>query len=129
MYQASIDAFDRPGGCKDQTIECQRLMKKFDPDALGNNEKVNSYCLKAMDFCQRATTELYLNYTNVSIAYTSTLLGLIVWYSVDGLISPTLRQIPSQNLVNPPRPLYQTQPDLVSQICMAISHNTGCKAP
>jgi len=108
MYQASIDAFDRPGGCKDQTIECQRLMKKFDPDALGNNEKVNSYCLKAMDFCQRATIDPYLNYTNVSIAYISTLLGLIVWYSMDGLILPTLRQIPSQNPVNPPKPSYQT---------------------
>jgi hypothetical protein len=79
MYQASIDAFDMPGGCKDQTIECQKLMKKFDPDALGNSEKVNSYCLKAMDFCQRVATEPYINYTNVSIVCISTtLLGLMV---------------------------------------------------
>lgn len=38
MIEAAIDAIDNPGGFKDQTIECQRLMKKFDSDALGNNE-------------------------------------------------------------------------------------------
>src|SRR5277367_939163 len=100
MYEAAIDALDRPGGCKDQTIECQRLMKKFDPDALGNNEKVNSYCPKAMEFCERAAIEPYFNSTNVSTASLSTtLLRLIGWCSMDGLILPTPKQIPSQNLV------------------------------
>lgn len=67
MYEAAIDAYDRAGGCKDQTMECQRLMKKFDPDALGNNEKVQSYCMKAMEFCGRTVIGPYINYTNVSL--------------------------------------------------------------
>lgn len=54
-------------------------MKEFDSDALGNSEKVNSYCGKAIEFCERTMVDPYNNYTNVSFASIPTiLLGLKV---------------------------------------------------
>jgi hypothetical protein len=57
VYEAAIDAFHRPGECKDKKIECQRFMKEFKSNALGNSEKLNSYCGKAMEFCERTMVD------------------------------------------------------------------------
>lgn len=40
----------------------------FDPDALGDKEKVNSYCGKVMEFCSEKMVGPCNNSTNVSFA-------------------------------------------------------------
>jgi hypothetical protein len=87
VYEAALEAYSRPGGCKDQIIKCQKLMAELDPDALGNNEKVNSYCGTAMQFCEDTMVTPYINLTTVSLTSTqSTLFALTVGHSMDGMI-------------------------------------------
>ena len=50
-------------------------MEELDPGALGNNEKVNSYYLKAMEFCRREMVDSYNNYTNVNLQHANQSIG------------------------------------------------------
>ncbi|TPX26834.1 hypothetical protein DIZ76_012297 [Coccidioides immitis] len=40
--------------CLQRTSECQKVAKKLDREALGNNDEVNRACSNASDFCQTA---------------------------------------------------------------------------
>ncbi|KAA8647637.1 hypothetical protein EYZ11_013058 [Aspergillus tanneri] len=51
VYEAAMDAWSRPGGCKDLITECRRLAKEGDPEMYGNNATVNAACSKANDYC------------------------------------------------------------------------------
>jgi carboxypeptidase C (cathepsin A) len=63
IYEQGIEAFNKPGGCKDKIIECREMAAKFDPTNQGVNAEVNAACRDANDFCGDALEEPYLRYS------------------------------------------------------------------
>ncbi|KAL2854636.1 Alpha/Beta hydrolase protein [Aspergillus pseudodeflectus] len=51
VYEAAMEAWSKPGGCKDLISECRRLASEGDPHMYGNNETVNGACRKADIYC------------------------------------------------------------------------------
>lgn len=46
-----LDMFERPGGCKEQTLQCRQLARELDSDNTGDNERVNEICARANELC------------------------------------------------------------------------------
>ncbi|KAI9832790.1 MAG: hypothetical protein M1819_004010 [Sarea resinae] len=63
VYEAAVDAFERPGGCKDLIISCRALAAEGDPTNQGNNATVNDVCGDANIFCSNVVEGAYTNYS------------------------------------------------------------------
>ncbi|KAL1982279.1 hypothetical protein VTN96DRAFT_1588 [Rasamsonia emersonii] len=51
LYITTMDAWNRPGGCKDLLKHCRALAAENDPNAFGNNATVNDACAYAAIWC------------------------------------------------------------------------------
>jgi carboxypeptidase C (cathepsin A) len=51
VYEASLDALHKPGGCLDQLYHCGNLSALYDPEDLGHNQSVNAVCSAAEAYC------------------------------------------------------------------------------
>lgn len=47
VYQAMVDAYDRPGGCREQIDNCREVATLYDPENVGINATVNRICERA----------------------------------------------------------------------------------
>ncbi|KAF9890986.1 hypothetical protein FE257_005243 [Aspergillus nanangensis] len=63
VYDLAMDAWSKPGGCKDQIVECRRLASEGDPEMHGNNDTVNAVCSKANDSCSNQVEGPYSLYS------------------------------------------------------------------
>ncbi|KNG80423.1 carboxypeptidase S1 [Aspergillus nomiae NRRL 13137] len=63
VYDTAMEAWSKPGGCKDQIIECRRLAAEGDPKMYGNNATVNKVCAKANDYCSNQVEGPYSLYS------------------------------------------------------------------
>ncbi|KAL5342909.1 Alpha/Beta hydrolase protein [Aspergillus crustosus] len=51
VFEQAMDAWSRPGGCKDLITRCRSLASEGDPHMYGNNHTVNAACQEADSFC------------------------------------------------------------------------------
>lgn len=58
-YEAALNNFTKPGGCRDLIEQCRTLGDLSDPEEVGLNETVNQVCVSASIYC----------FTNVFGAY------------------------------------------------------------
>lgn len=63
VYNSMVDAYSRPGGCRDQINECRSLATAFDPNNIGTNSTVNKVCSAAETFCTNNIRDPYLEYS------------------------------------------------------------------
>ncbi|OCL10097.1 alpha/beta-hydrolase [Glonium stellatum] len=63
QYEASIEAYTRLDGCRDQINHCRDLSALYDPTNQGNNRSVNTICSAAETFC---VNEIRNPYTSTS---------------------------------------------------------------
>ncbi|KAJ5134652.1 hypothetical protein N7448_000328 [Penicillium atrosanguineum] len=63
VYENALDAWSRPGGCKDLIMNCRALAAEGDPHMHGNNETVNKACHKADSFCSNQVEGAYVTYS------------------------------------------------------------------
>lgn len=52
IYNNMVDAYIRPGGCRDQIDDCRAVSTVYDPDNMGINATVNQICSYAEVFCE-----------------------------------------------------------------------------
>ncbi|KAJ5665072.1 uncharacterized protein N7477_007520 [Penicillium maclennaniae] len=63
VYENAMEAWSRPGGCKDLITSCRALAAEGDPHMHGNNETVNKACHKADSFCSNQVEGAYVTYS------------------------------------------------------------------
>ncbi|KAL5360366.1 Alpha/Beta hydrolase protein [Aspergillus floccosus] len=63
VYDAAMRAWSKPGGCKDQILECRRLAAEGDPQMFGNNATVNKVCGKADQYCSNQVEGPYTQFS------------------------------------------------------------------
>lgn len=71
-YEKAKHAFSKPGGCRDQTIQCRELGERYDPDFLNTNATVNQLCVEAEVWCNEhviAPYDLYSNRSDFDMAH------------------------------------------------------------
>ncbi|RDW78733.1 putative carboxypeptidase S1 [Aspergillus mulundensis] len=51
IYDFAMNAWSKPGGCRDQIIRCRELAAEGDPYMYGNNRTVNAACSAADSYC------------------------------------------------------------------------------
>ncbi|KAL4768318.1 Alpha/Beta hydrolase protein [Aspergillus nidulans var. acristatus] len=51
IYEFAMNAWSKPGGCKDQITRCRQLAAEGDPRMYGNNKTVNAACQAADRYC------------------------------------------------------------------------------
>ncbi|KAL4747104.1 hypothetical protein BDW72DRAFT_22979 [Aspergillus terricola var. indicus] len=51
LYEFAMNAWSKPGGCKDQITRCRQLAAEGDPHMFGNNKTVNAACQAADRYC------------------------------------------------------------------------------
>lgn len=61
--QAMTDAWEQPGGCRDQVLECHKAARIGDPHDLGGNDTVNHICSASETFCYNHIMDGYRNAT------------------------------------------------------------------
>lgn len=66
MADDAIEAFEKPGGCKDQAIECQDLAAQLDPDNTGTVLAVQYACGMATDACSTEVYGPFLQYSGLN---------------------------------------------------------------
>lgn len=59
-YQGAVDAFNKPGGCRDRIIKCNDLATAGDPNFIGNNATVNLACQDADAYCSNNVEGPYI---------------------------------------------------------------------
>lgn len=64
VYQASVHAFEKEGGCRDLITKCHTLAAEGDPHMYGNNVTVNEACQKADEYCVSTLEGPYFEYGN-----------------------------------------------------------------
>ncbi|CAG8027262.1 unnamed protein product [Penicillium nalgiovense] len=64
VYDLAMDAWSRPGGCKDLIMHCRALAAEGDPQMYGNNETVNKACHNADKFCSNNVEGTYIEYSD-----------------------------------------------------------------
>ncbi|KAJ5602725.1 hypothetical protein N7537_005681 [Penicillium hordei] len=64
VYDHAMDAWSRPGGCKDLITNCRALAAEGDPQMYGNNETVNKACHNADRFCSNNVEGAYIEYAD-----------------------------------------------------------------
>ncbi|OJJ48898.1 hypothetical protein ASPZODRAFT_90893 [Penicilliopsis zonata CBS 506.65] len=62
VYETAMDAFRRPGGCRDRIDDCHALAAVGDPLMTGANETVNAVCRDAENFCSNAVEGPYVEF-------------------------------------------------------------------
>ncbi|TID26523.1 Carboxypeptidase S1 A [Venturia nashicola] len=63
IYDQSVTAWSRPGGCRDKIVNCRSLATLSDPKNQGNNETVNKACRSANEFCSENIEGAYSKYS------------------------------------------------------------------
>ncbi|KAJ9243607.1 hypothetical protein DTO207G8_1686 [Paecilomyces variotii] len=63
VYNAAVDAWSRPGGCKDLIVECRNLAAEGDSGLNGSNATVNEACQKANSFCGNTVEGPYVEFS------------------------------------------------------------------
>ncbi|KAL2833105.1 Alpha/Beta hydrolase protein [Aspergillus pseudoustus] len=63
VYEAAMEAWSKPGGCKDLITECRRLASEGDPHMYGNNKTVNDACREADSYCGNNVEGPYILYS------------------------------------------------------------------
>jgi carboxypeptidase C (cathepsin A) len=58
------DAWDMPGGCRDQVLDCHEAARVGDPKNLGDNATVNAICEDSETFCYSYIMDGYRNSTD-----------------------------------------------------------------
>ncbi|KAK1145766.1 hypothetical protein N8T08_004007 [Aspergillus melleus] len=51
IFDRAMDAWSKPGGCKDRITKCRSLAAEGDPKMYGDNKTVNAACKDANDYC------------------------------------------------------------------------------
>ncbi|KAF2837047.1 alpha/beta-hydrolase [Patellaria atrata CBS 101060] len=72
VYEAMLDALNRPGGCRDKINDCRAAAAIGDPSQRGLNDTVNEICQDAETFCSSGVRDGYLdnsgrNYYDITI--------------------------------------------------------------
>ncbi|PTU24790.1 hypothetical protein P175DRAFT_049770 [Aspergillus ochraceoroseus IBT 24754] len=60
VYDAAMEAWSKPGGCKDLITRCRQLALEGDPQMYGNNATVNRACQVANDYCSNNVEGPYI---------------------------------------------------------------------
>ncbi|KAI9852598.1 MAG: hypothetical protein M1838_000252 [Thelocarpon superellum] len=60
-YEAALEAFHQPGGCRDQILKCRSLAAEADPNSFGNNPDVDNACRAAGDYCSDKVEGAYFS--------------------------------------------------------------------
>ena len=63
VYQSMVDAYDAPGGCREQIDNCREVAALYDPENVGTNATVNKICENAETFCTNNMRDPYLQYS------------------------------------------------------------------
>ncbi|KEY72796.1 hypothetical protein S7711_04390 [Stachybotrys chartarum IBT 7711] len=63
VYQAMVDAYDRPGGCREQIDNCREVSTLYDPENIGINATVNRICERAETYCTNTMRDPYLQFS------------------------------------------------------------------
>lgn len=61
--QGMVEAWEMPGGCRDQVLLCHEAASIHDPLNLDNNDAVNEICAAAETFCYTNIMDVYRNST------------------------------------------------------------------
>lgn len=60
QFDAAVEAYNKPGGCKEQIGTCLKLAEEKDPDMYGNVTEVNQHCFNASTYCQAEVEAPYI---------------------------------------------------------------------
>ena len=63
VYNEAVNAYNKPGGCKDRITHCRTLASEGDPNLNGNNATVNKVCADAGDYCSNNVEGPYLEFS------------------------------------------------------------------
>ncbi|KAH7303474.1 serine carboxypeptidase [Stachybotrys elegans] len=63
VYQSMVDAYDRPGGCREQIDNCRAVASVYDPENIGINATVNRICQNAETYCTNTMRDPYLSFS------------------------------------------------------------------
>ncbi|KAB5513212.1 carboxypeptidase S1 [Coniochaeta sp. 2T2.1] len=63
VYNSMVDAYSRPGGCREQIDTCRELATAYDPDNTGVNATVNKICQSYETFCTNNIRNPYLEFS------------------------------------------------------------------
>lgn len=63
QVQSMQEAWEQPGGCKDQVLLCHEAASIHDPENLGGNDAVNEICEAAETYCYTNIMDGYRNAT------------------------------------------------------------------
>lgn len=63
QYHNMTYSFERPGGCRDQILECREVAAVSDPQNLGVNATVNDICEAAESYCRSYVLNPYVLYS------------------------------------------------------------------
>jgi carboxypeptidase C (cathepsin A) len=108
VYEGMVDAYSRPGGCRDQINDCREVAELYDPENTGINATVNDICEAAETYC---TVNIRNQYTNLSGRD---------YYDVTQ-IDPTLFPPPFT-------PGYLNQPHVLSALGVGLNFTGGSDA-
>ncbi|PWY70277.1 alpha/beta-hydrolase [Aspergillus heteromorphus CBS 117.55] len=59
VYDQAMDAWGKPGGCKDRILDCRAVAAASDPNMHGHNATVNQICRDADSYCSERIKSLY----------------------------------------------------------------------
>ena len=62
VYETGMESWSRPGGCKDQILNCRDLAAKSDPNDYGEDDEVNKVCFKALKSTESAMVLPYFRH-------------------------------------------------------------------
>lgn len=65
-YEASVNAYEKSGGCRDKIQACRRRASDKDPGFYGSDPEVNGLCVNASSFCRGAVEYPYMDNSNRS---------------------------------------------------------------
>lgn len=97
-----MSEFEEDGGCRDLLVECQALVREYDPESRGRNTTVNSICSEADECIDRVMTAPYRNTANVSFHYPKYISNVPTKCREAGMTSRTLKQTHFQYRVSFP---------------------------
>ena len=65
VYEAALQDYHKPGGCKEKIEVCRELGEQYDPEQLELNETVNAACLAAQHYCTKHIIDPFTTYSQV----------------------------------------------------------------
>jgi carboxypeptidase D len=63
VYETTVKAFNREGGCRDRVKSCRSRAAVTDPDGSGDDILANWVCDDAGDYCRNAVEQPYYSYS------------------------------------------------------------------